>query len=358
VLQQLLAWEREVAERDAAAAPGGLFDDRIYVFTPQAAVIELPAGATPVDFAYALHTSVGHRCRGARIDGALLPLHTPLRNGQTVEIIAAKEGGPSRDWLNPELGLLKSPRARAKVRAWFNAQQQAATVARGRELVEKLLQREGRTALKLEALAEQLGFKQADALFEAVGKDEYSLHQIEHLLRPPPAAPPADEAAALRRPRPLPEGEKGGVLVVGVESLLTTLARCCRPAPPEAIGGFLTRGKGVAIHRADCSNLRHMAARAPERLIAVAWGRPRAESLYAVDLLVEADDRQGLLRDISELLAKEKMNVVGVNTQTVRGARGSTAWMTFTVQVGDTTRLAAVLALVGRVAGVRSARRK
>ena len=360
VLHQLLAWEREVSERDAAGTQGGMFDDRIYVFTPQAAVIELPAGATPVDFAYALHTSVGHRCRGARVDGALVPLHTPLRNGQTVEIIAAKEGGPSRDWLKPEPVYLKSPRARAKVRAWFNAQHQAATIARGRELVEKLLQREGRTALKLEHLAEQLGFAQAEALFEAVGKDEYSLHHIENLLRPPAPPPSADQIVALRRPRAPAESDKGGVLVVGVESLLTTLARCCRPAPPDAIGGFVTRGKGVAIHRADCSNLRHMVARAPERLIAVAWGARRADApaVYAVDLLVEAEDRQGLLRDISELLAKEKMNVVGVHTQSVKDARGSTAWMTFTVEVADTTRLAAVLAQVGQVRGVRRARRK
>ena len=360
VLRQLLAWEREVSERDAAQAEGGMFDDRIYVFTPQAAVIELPAGATPVDFAYSLHTSVGHRCRGARVDGALVPLHTPLHNGQTVEIIAAKDGGPSRDWLNAEPGVLKSPRARAKVRAWFNAQQQQATIARGRELVEKLLQREGRTALKLEHLAEQLGFKQAESLFEAVGKDEYSLHQIENLLRPPAPAPTADQIVALRKSRAPAGGDKGGVLVVGVESLLTTLARCCRPAPPDAIGGFVTRGKGVAIHRSDCSNLRHMVARAPERLIAVAWGvrRADAQSVYAVDLLVEAEDRQGLLRDISELLAKEKMNVVGVHTQSVKDSRGSTAWMTFTVEVGDTTRLAQVLALVGRVRGVRRARRK
>ncbi len=360
VLRQLLAWEREISERDAAQAEGGMFDDRIYVFTPQAAVIELPAGATPVDFAYSLHTSVGHRCRGARVDGTLVPLHTPLRNGQTVEIIAAKDGGPSRDWLNAEPGYLKSPRARAKVRAWFNAQQQEATVARGRELVEKLLQREGRTALKLESLAEQLGFKPADALFEAVGKDEYSLHQIENLLHPPAPAPTADEIVALRKPRAAAEGDKGGVLVVGVESLLTTLARCCRPAPPDAIGGFVTRGRGVAIHRADCSNLRHMVARAPERLIAVAWGARRADAqaVYAVDLLVEAEDRHGLLRDISELLAKEKMNVVGVHTQSMKDSRGSTAWMTFTVEVGDTTRLAAVLAQVGQFRGVRRARRK
>ena len=360
VLRQLLAWEREVSQRDPAQAEGGMFDDRIYVFTPQAAVIELPAGATPVDFAYSLHTSVGHRCRGARVDGALVPLHTPLHNGQTVEIIAAKDGGPSRDWLNAEPGYLKSPRARAKVRAWFNAQQQQATAARGRELVEKLLQREGRTALKLEHLAEQLGFKQADALFEAVGKDEYSLHQIENLLRPPAPAPSADEIIALRKPRAASEADKGGVLVVGVASLLTTLARCCRPAPPDAIDGFVTRGKGVAIHRAECSNLRHMAARAPERLIAVAWGARRADAqtVYAVELLVEAEDRPGLVRDLSELLAKEKMNVVGVHTQSVKDSRGRTAWMTFTVELSDTTRLAAVLGQAGQVAGVRRARRK
>jgi GTP pyrophosphokinase len=361
VLRQLLAWEREIIERDAPAAlAGAAFDDRIYVFTPQAAVIELPAAATPVDFAYCLHTSVGHRCRGARVDGVLVPLHTALKNGQTVEIITTKDGGPSRDWLNSELGYLKSARSRAKVRAWFHAQAQALTIARGRELVEKLLQREGRTALKLEHLAEQLGFEQADVLFEAVGKDEYSLHHIENLLRPPAPALNPDEIIALRRPRVPASTDKGGVLVVGVESLLTTLARCCRPAPPDAIGGFVTRGKGVAIHRADCSNLKHMLKRSPERLIAVGWAaaKPDAQALYSVDVLVEADDRQGLLRDISELLAKEKMNVSGVHTQSVRDSRGSTAWMTFTVEVTDTSRLQQVLAQVGKVTGVRLARRK
>ncbi len=361
VLQQLLAWGREVAQPAPAAAAGesaaDIFGDRLYVFTPQAAVIELPAGATPVDFAYALHTSVGHRCRGARVDGALVPLHTPLANGQTVEIVTAKEGGPSRDWLGAEPVYLRSPRARAKVRAWFNAQAQAQTIARGRELVEKLLQREGRSALKHEALAEQLGFAGADALFEAVGKDEFSLRTIENLLRPAPAAPTADEPVGLRRPRT--GGDKGGVLVVGVESLLTTLARCCRPAPPDAIGGFITREKGVAVHRADCPNYRHMLARSPDRRIDVAWAEGGgAGAVYAVDLLVQAEDRQGLLRDLSELLARERIDVVGVHTQSVRDARGRTAWMTFTVEVADTSRLAAVLAGIGRVRGVRSARRK
>lgn len=355
VLRQLLAWERDFVGQ-AAETSGAVFDDRIYVFTPQAAVVELPAGATPVDFAYTVHTDLGHRCRGARVDGAMVPLNTPLQSGQTVEVVAAKEGGPSMDWLNPELGYLRSARAKAKVRAWFNALAQQQTIARGRELVEKLLQREGRTAMKLEDLATQLGFRNADALFDVVGKDEYSLRHIENLLRPSDPAPPADDQIALRKPRSEAASGKGGVLVVGVESLLTTLARCCKPAPPDAIGGYVTKGKGVAVHRADCSTFRQIAGRHPERVIAVAWGQPTGDRIpvYPVDVTVEAIDRQGLLRDISEVFAKEKMNVIGVNTQTVRG----TAWMTFTVEVADSARLTQVLGVVAQVQGVRQARRR
>ena len=374
VLRQLLAWEREIVEKSVdqpveraadpsapeASAGGPGFDDRIYVFTPQARIVELPAGGTAVDFAYSLHTQVGHRCRGARVDGAMVPLQTPLKNGQTVEVVTAKDGGPSLDWLNPDFGYLKSPRARAKVRAWFNAQAQVQTIARGRELVEKLLQREGRTALRLDTLAEKLGFKTADALFEVVGKDELSLRTIETLLRPAEPAPAADDGAFLRRPRADTGPARGGVLVVGIESLMTALARCCRPAPPDAIGGFVTRGQGVAIHRRDCSNFRHMRKLSPEREIAVEWGRPRSDkpALYPLDVLIEASDRQGLLRDISEVFVKERMNVTGAATQSVKDSRGGTAFMTFTVEVGDTARLAHALALVARVPGVRSARRK
>jgi len=355
VLRQLLAWERDAA---ALATPDGAagFDDRIFVFTPQATVIELPAGATPVDFAYAVHTDLGHRCRGARVDGAMVPLNTPLANGQTVEVTAVREGGPSLDWLNPELGFLKSPRARAKVRAWFNARAQAATIARGRELVEKLLQREGRTALKLDELAARLGFKGADALFEVVGKDELSLRTIEALLRPQlPAAQPATEAPSLRRARE----SAGGVLVVGVESLMTTLARCCRPAPPDAIGGYITRGKGVAIHRSQCSNYRQMLLANPERAIAVAWGaRPAGrEAAYPVKVWVDAHERSGLLRDITELFAKERMNVTAVRTQAINGTQGAFTQMELTVELDDASRLRPVLLQLARIAGVRSARR-
>jgi GTP pyrophosphokinase len=354
VLRQLLAWERDFASEPAARAA----EDRIYVFTPQGSIVELAAGSTPIDFAYAVHTDLGHRCRGARVDGVLVPLHTVLANGQTVEITAAKEGGPSLDWLNPELGYLAGQRARAKVRAWFNAQAQAQTIVRGRELVEKLLQREGRTAVERDQLAAQLGFKTADALYEVVGKDEFSLRHIEQLLRPA-APPPSEEAPLIKRSRAGDAASRGGVLVVGVDSLLTSLARCCRPAPPDEIDGFVTRGKGVAIHRRSCSNLRHMRERAPDRVIAVEWGKSRREgALYPIDVLVEAQDRPSLLRDITEVFAKEKVNVTGAHTQSVRGSGASIAWMTFTVEVASTERLSQVLKQVTQVNGVRSARRR
>ena len=353
VLRQLLAWERELSGSQQGA---GLFDDRIYVLTPDAAIVELPQGATPVDFAYSVHTALGHRCRGARVDGVMVPLNTPLANGQTVEIVAAKEGGPSRDWLNTELGYLVSARARAKVRAWFNAQAAHETAARGREAVEKLLQREGRTALKLDDLAGQLGFKSAEQLFEVVGKDEFSLRNIENLLRP--AGPPlaADHDVHVRKPSIAPGQGPGGVLVVGVSSLMTQLAKCCRPAPPDAIRGFVTRGHGVSVHRRDCGNLRSMAQRDPGRVIEVQWDKTEGvrESIYPVDVAIEAADRQGLLRDISEVFAREKMNVIGVQTHSAR----DTAWMTFTIEIPGAERLAEALRAVAAVAGVRWARRR
>ncbi len=356
VLRQLLAWGKDLSENPAHK---GLFDDRIYVLTPDAAVIELPEGATPVDFAYAVHTDLGHRCRGARVDGAMVPLNAALQSGQTVEIVTVKEGRPSRDWLNPELGYLHSNRAKAKVRAWFNAQATQETVARGREAVEKLLQREGKTALKLDDLALQLGFKNADALFEVVGKDEYSLRNIEAVLRPVEPEPvQQDPQSLVRKPRSGSAGNKGGVLVVGIGSLMTQLAKCCRPAPPDVISGFVTRGKGVSVHRQDCSNFREMAARNQERVIEVTWGEPKVSStqpaVYPVDVAVQASDRQGLLRDISEVFAREKTNVIGVQTQSIKGI----AWMTFTVEVSDAGRLNKVLGQVAGVAGVRSARRR
>jgi GTP pyrophosphokinase len=349
-LRRLLAWRQEVG----APQPGAQPDDRIFVLTPQARVVELPAGATPVDFAYHVHTELGHRCRGARVDGAMVPLTTRLATGQTVEIIAAKSGGPSRDWLNPELGFLASARSRTKVRQWFNARELEAAVAAGREIIDRELARLGRTAVKLDDLARRLGFADADELCAAATREEFSLRSIEQALVTPPAsaAAQADETPIVGRPRAAPIG-KGQVLVVGVDSLLTSLARCCRPVPPDEIVGFVTRGKGVSIHRAGCANAQALARRASERLIEVAWGGA-AGAVYPVDVVVIAHDRQGLLRDVSEVLAREKLNVIGVNTVSARGE----ARMSFTVEVGDAGALRRALAQVNEVKGVLTARRR
>lgn len=364
VLRQLLAWERDLAAADDAQADPaseghrGLFDDRIYVFTPGGDIIDLPAGATAVDLAYTLHTNLGHRCRGARVDGAMVPLQTPLQSGQTVEIVSVKEGGPSMDWLNPELGYLQSPRARAKVRAWFNALAQQATIARGRDAVEKLLQREGKTAVKLDDLAAQLGFRNADNLFDVVGKDEFSLRTIEQVLRPAEPAPDPDDVFVQKMLRGEAEsrGDGKGILVVGMDSLLTQLARCCKPAPPDAIGGYVTRGKGVAVHRVDCSNFRHMATAHRERVIPVTWGRQAtAESAhYAVDICIDAHDRPGLLRDVFDVLAQGKTAVLSMHNQTTRDQ----LHIVLTLQTSDTGKLGGLLSRVSQISGILRVRRK
>ncbi|MBU9648461.1 bifunctional (p)ppGpp synthetase/guanosine-3',5'-bis(diphosphate) 3'-pyrophosphohydrolase [Burkholderia multivorans] len=369
-LRQLLAWKDDV--EDGAEHAGdkawaqlretSLDDDHIYVLTPQARVIALPQGATPVDFAYHLHSELGHRCRGARVDGAMVPLNTPLANGQTVEIVAVKEGGPSRDWLNLQLGYLKSPRARQKVRAWFNAIEQEENIAHGRALVEKTLQREGKTSVSLDSLAAKLGFKSPEELFSVVGKEEFSLRNIEQALSDAPPAEPAPEAPADFEKRSsgasVAHGASTGVLVVGVDALLTQLARCCRPAPPDPISGFVTRGKGMSIHRSDCATFRRMAERAPERVLHTTWSADvlggRGASVYPVDLMIKATDRQGLLRDISEVFAREKMNVVGVKTQ----SRRNTAFMQFTVEVSNSAQVQRACTLLGEVQGVVRAGRK
>lgn len=351
-MRQLLAWNSDV---EAEGEAGRRADQRIYVLTPQARVIELPAGATPVDFAYHLHTDLGHRCRGARVDGQMVPLNTRLATGQTVEIIAAKSGGPSRDWLNTQLGYLASPRARAKVRMWFNAIELQQRITQGQALVEKELQRLGKTAVNLEQLAQSLGFARADDLYVAAAKDEFSLRQIDTVFQQPaPVAEP--EPAALAHARSADSAEKSGksgVLVVGVGSLLTQLARCCRPAPPDEIAGFVTRGRGVSIHRADCPSYKALAEREPERIIEVAWGKT-SDSFYPVDISVRAQDRPGLLRDLSEVFARQRLNVVGVNTQ----SRQSLAHMVFTVEVRGGESLHKALDALGEVAGVTSAARR
>ena len=372
-LRQLLAWKTEVV--DAVVGQDELsrewveqlksatLDDRIYVLTPQARVIELPHGATPIDFAYHLHSDVGHRCRGARVDGAMVPLNTVLKNGQTVEIVTARgsaaaagTAGPSRDWLTP--GYAASARTRAKVRAWFNAIDQEETLATGRALLEKTLQREGKTAVNLEELAHKLGFTKLEDLLLAVGKDEFSLRQVEHVLHgdaaPRHANPDAAVVAKKSRASSVIQGAKSGVLVVGTEGLMTQLAKCCKPAPPDEVVGFITRGKGVSIHRASCKNFTEMCAKAPERVIQTTWGAPARDTVFPVDIFILAGDRQGLLRDISEIFLREKINVIGVSTQSVKGQ----ARMAFTAEIGSTAQLQKALSVIRDVEGVHTANRQ
>jgi GTP pyrophosphokinase len=336
-LRQLLAWRDEVADWGQTTRQAKL-DDTVYVLTPQGKVIDLPAGATPVDFAYTLHTDLGHRCRGARVDGQMVPLDTPLASGQRVEITAAKSGGPSRDWLNAERGFVTTHRARHKIRQWFNAKALAETIATGRAKVEKELKRIGSAQANLEGLASRLGFKKPDDLFAAVAREEVNLRQLRADV---PAAEPQVEKKQKTK-----SSAKGNVLIVGMDSLMTQLARCCKPVPPDPIRGFVTRGKGVSVHREDCASLKRLAERDAERLIETAWGS--GEGSYTVDMTVTAADRRGLLRDIGDALAREKINVSAVRTQN----RDELAFMRFTFEVGDLAQLKRAFAAVRQLKGV------
>jgi GTP pyrophosphokinase len=356
LLRQLLAWRDEVAdgaqwtEKTRAAA----LDDTVYVLTPQGKVVDLPAGSTPVDFAYALHSDLGHHCRGAKVDGRMVTLDTPLASGQRVEIVTAKSGGPSRDWLSAERGFVKSHRARQKIRQWFNSQALAETVAAGRAIVERELKRGGSGQASLEAVAAKLGFGKSDELFAAVGRDEVNLRQLQLALRELKGAAPQREAApvpASVAPKRLRRqgtrgGGDGGVLVVGMDRLLTQLARCCKPVPPDPVRGFVTRGKGVTVHREDCDSLRRLAERHPERMIDAQWSG--AGGSYTVEARVTATDRPGLLRDIGDALAREHINVTAVRTQ----SRDELAFMNFTFQVANLDQLKRAFGTIREVNGV------
>ncbi len=355
LLRDLLSWRDEITDSSdwVEQFKRAALDDTIYIVTPQGRVIDLPQGATPIDFAYRLHTELGHRCRGAKVDGALVPLNTRLKSGQTVEIVSTRQGGPSRDWLNPQLGYLHSSRARSKVKQWFAVQDEAQTLADGRAWIARELQRDGATQANIDELAGKLGFAGAEAMFLAAGRSELGPRAIQVALRGPAA--PAELPAFV--PRKSRAGDQdGGVLVVGVGKLLTQLGRCCKPAPPDAIKGYVTRGKGVSIHRADCPNFANMARVNPERVIASDWGEADGEKsgvVYPVEIAVECADRTGLLRDISEVLSREKINVIAVNTVSRQGR----AHMNFTMEVSGVPQIQRALKLIGAVPSVLSARR-
>lgn len=310
-LRQMLDWGR------GPAGQVRLSDDRVYALTPKARIIELPKGATPLDFAYHLHTEIGHRCRGAKVNGQIVPLTTEIHTGETIELMTVKQGGPSRDWMNPDAGFLKSPRARQKVRTWFHALDLA----------------EGRVEEK------------------ANDRDETSSPEAESLKR---AEISAEELILSKISKPK-TASKGQVLVVGVDRMLTALARCCKPAPPDAIKGFVTRGRGVSVHREHCRTFERMARDAPERVIDTEWGKPKdpAESRYLVDVMVVAKSRSELIRDLAEVLAREKIPLARMDSF----PKGDLVTLSVTLQVADGEQLKRALSMIRDLTGVMSATR-
>ncbi|SER24261.1 GTP pyrophosphokinase [Nitrosomonas sp. Nm51] len=358
-LRQILEWKDDVSDGGELADhfKTALFEDSVYVLTPQGNVIALPKGATPLDFAYHVHTDLGHRCRGAKVDGIMVALNYQLQNAQKVEILPAKSGGPSRDWLNDAPGYLKSARARTKVRQWFNHQAFKTTLAQGRAMVEKLLQRHGVTAISLDKLAAKFDFLRPNGFFMAVAKGEISQRQLETELtgREPSAITQPDtliDKKALIRP--VSQQSSGDILINGVSGMLSVLAKCCKPVPPDPIIGFVTRhGRGISIHRHDCLNMPQLLRKNADRKVAAEWGATY-DKVFPVDVEIRAQDRQWLLRDISEILSRETVNAIAMNTQTRRGMTN----IQLTLEVKEMKQLSRVLSSLKKLSGVTVTRRK
>jgi GTP pyrophosphokinase len=330
-----------------------LFQDRIYVLSPKGEIVDVPVGGTPLDFAYQVHTDLGHRTRGAKVNGRIVSLDHKLVNSDTVEIIAGKSPQPSRDWLAPQSAFLASPRNRNKVRAWFRKQDQSQNKAAGRSLLERELHRLGVNSPPLPELLAELKMPDSDALHEALGLGEISSTQvagaIQRLLHARETRPDSvrQRPAADRQP----EAE-----VQGVGDLLSTYAKCCTPVPPEPIVGYITVGRGVSIHAQSCANLERLRHRAPARVLAVTWGPMDAAAEFPVEIEVRAFDRRGLLRDVSAALADEKISIQSVGTLTDK--RDNMAHMHIGVAITDLPQLSRVLARIAQVQNVVSARRK
>ncbi len=333
-----------------------LFEDRVYALTPKGEVVDLPAGATPLDFAYHVHTDLGHRCRGARVNGRIVPLDWRLSSGEVVEIIGGKLAQPSRDWLIEQQGFLVSPRSRAKVRSWFKKRDAGQNLVEGRELFERELSRLGGQQAVMSELIGEFGHKSADALYLALGSGDLGLAQvsaaIQRRMRGREQLPPPSELPPIAPPVRSPPG---AIQVEGVGDLLSTHARCCNPVPPESITGYVTVGRGVTIHRSNCRNLARIAARSPARLLQVDWGKPGLRR-YPVEIVLHAMDRRGLLRDVTTLVAEERINIERL-TSGGDAAQGS-ADLNLRIAVAGLEELTRLLSRLAALPGVISARRR
>ncbi|MDQ7731653.1 GTP diphosphokinase [Halomonas sp. SpR1] len=325
--EEKIAWLRQVLEwQDEVGGFGDLREglssdvapDRIYVFTPDGHVIDLPRIATPIDFAYRVHTEIGHRCRGAKINGRIVPLTYKLKTGQQIEILTATKGGPSRDWLNPSLGYVRTSRARAKIQAWFKHQARDQNLDEGRVLFDREMRRLDVEGLDLPKLAKAVNYQNADDMYAAIGAGDLRigqvLHQAQQLFGETDDQEQLDRLLAKPK-RQSSKATKSDITVLGVGNLKTSMANCCRPVPGEPIIGFITQGRGVTVHRQDCSNILQLRLDEPQRIIEVEWGE-RAQTRYPVTIEIQAWDRSGLLRDVTGLLGNEKVNVLAVNTLT------------------------------------------
>jgi GTP pyrophosphokinase len=356
-LRQVLDWHEETGDLHNLAEQfsSDVAQDRVYVFTPEGDVVNLAQGATPLDFAYHVHTEVGHSCRGAKVNGSIVPLTYQLQTGQRVQILTGRDAAPRRDWLQSGLGFLKTSRARAKVQHWFRAQARDENVDAGRHLLEREFRRLALTSIDYKHVAKRVQQKTVEDMFAAVGAGELSAAQVLNAAQGliPDTEPAEEPAVTLRRTgKRLSTARSGTVQVHGVGNLLSHMAGCCKPLPGDSITGFITQGRGVSVHRRDCSRLLHLQMTSPERIIDVSWG-PESRAGYEVDVGIEAYDRPGLLRDITELLALAHINVLAVTTSTNR--KRHTAAMKLRIEVGDLTALGKILERISRLNNVISA---
>ncbi len=351
-LRQLLETHEEAGEAGSPLASLGkeIESERVYAFTPRGDIVDLPAGSTPLDFAYQIHTEVGHRCRGAKVDGRIVPLTYTVRSGDRIEVLTTRHPRPSRDWLNPNLGYLGSARSRAKVRHWFKHQDRERNVADGQEIWDRELKRLGVGDPPREALAERFHAARFEDFLAALGRGEVSVPQLAGALQPylPAPPPPAPRLAKRRRKR------TGNVRISGVGDLLTQMAQCCKPLPNDPITGYITRGRGVSIHRADCRNLLDLAGSERARLIDVAWSSG-VEETWPVEIAVEAYDRKGLLRDVTTVVSNEGVNIVTMDSDTDPDIH--IVDMRITVEVRDVEQLSRIFDRLAQLPNVSDCRR-